>query len=93
MLFTVLLKALTNQRATAFQTLDRKVRQHSSTALSLGFQSVVVRPASSETEQGKLNTSHRQDAIKAVIGDRSRLSKTVPSGQKQLPLHIRIAKV
>lgn len=91
-LFTVLLKALTNQRATAFQTLDRKVR-HSPTALSLGFQSVVARPVSSEDEQGKLNTRHRQDAVKSVIRDRSRLSKTVPSGQKQLPLHIRIAKV
>jgi len=92
-LFTVLLKALTNQRATAFQTLDRKVRQHSSTHLSLSYQSAVApRPVPSEAEQGKLNTRHRQDAIKTVIGDRSRLSKTVPSGQKQLPLHIRIAK-
>lgn len=93
-LFTVILKALTNQRATAFQTLDRKVRQHSSTDLFLSsYQSVVARPLPSEAEQGKLNTRHRQDAIKTVIGDRSRLSKTVPSGQKQLPWHVRIAKV
>lgn len=96
-LLSVALQALTNQRATAFQTLHRKThrRQHSSSDLFQSFQSVAARSIPPDSAKQDILTGGRtaQDWRKATTGDRPTLSKTIPSGQKQLPVHIRIAKV
>lgn len=95
-LLSVALQALTNQRATAFQTLHRKThrRQHSSSDLFQSFQSVAARSIPPDSAKQDILTGGRtaQDWRKATTGDRPTLSKTIPSGQKQLPVHIRIAK-
>lgn len=80
-LIQIQLFALSGERFThAFQlTREKAIRSHS-TELFLSYQSIA---ASLPKETNK----------EAQLLDRPRLRKTIPSGQNQLPLHIRIAKV
>jgi len=93
---SVALQVVTNhQRATAFQTPQRKVhrRQHSSSDLFLSSHSVARSIPDDSSKNGLLKGRTSKDRSIVDTVDRPTLSKTIPSGQKQLPVHIRIAKV
>ena len=80
-LIQIQLFALSGERFTyAFQLTREKAIRSYSTELFLSYQSIA---ASLPKETNK----------EAQLLDRPRLRKTIPSGQNQLPLHIRIAKV
>jgi hypothetical protein len=83
--------------AFAFQSLPRNKLHHATrtadylSELALGFQSIAA-PAKVPDK------SSRQELIRNKNGNtrrraNPRLSKTIPSGQKQLPGHVRVAKV
>ena len=80
-LIQIQLFALSGDRVTyAFQLTREKAIRSYSTELFLSYQSIA---ASLPKETNK----------EVQLLDRPRLQKTIPSGQNQLPLHIRIAKV
>lgn len=104
-----LLYISTENAVSAFQTLprNRRHRHHwrrpQKSELSLSFPSIAVnnpkprRDSDSANQDHSIGNVYRRTSTSSAISKNAqikpRLSQTVPSGQKQLPLHVRIAKV
>ena len=82
----------------AFQTLKRKpvhgaANDHSSRLYI--FQSQSIAAAQTVSPDATFRGTLKEETSRSIssIGKKPQLSKPIPSGQKQLPLHLRIAKV